>query len=304
MNMMEEMPKLSVVIPVYNGAKFISDALDSIFGQDYENIEVIVVDDRSTDNTIEVLQSYPQAIKIIRNKNNSGASHSRNQGIKHAVGEYIAFLDADDVWLKNKLTRQVKAMIANPEAGLIYGGATLVNFGEDSSKLLSQESENTKLEKKSTLDIFRNPYFSTSTILVKKSLCEDVGYFREDLKTAEDVDFVLKLSNLCEFLAMNAPLSLTRRVENSLGSADSSYQDNLDVVSFFLKNNPDFTIKNRKVANKVQRKIYDDWLENLVFKRKISQALNVGLSSITKVPLSTRTIKLICKALVLRLRYK
>ena len=147
MKIVEEMPKLSVVIPVYNGAKFISDALDSIFSQHYENIEVIVVDDCSTDNTIEVLQSYPQSIKIIRNKINSGASHSRNQGIKNAEGEYIAFLDADDVWSKNKLSRQITAMIANPSVGLIYGAATLVNFGEDSTDLSSHDAEDISFEK-------------------------------------------------------------------------------------------------------------------------------------------------------------
>lgn len=298
MNKVDVYPKVSVVIPVYNGADFILDALDSVFLQDYSNVEVLVIDDCSTDATMNVLGKCKYPIQVLKNKINSGASHSRNKGIKNSTGKYIAFLDADDVWFKNKLCRQVTLMSKNSEAGLVYGASRLTNYSKKSNYQLTESLGDISFRKVSLNEVFVNPYFSTSTILIKRELCNQLGGFREDLDTAEDIDFVIKVALESTILAMNAPLSLTRRVENSLGSSISSYKDNLRVVDDFMNSHELFK-NNNKLVKQVRQKIYNDWLEELVHKRNTSEAIKVGFSSMSKVPPKVRTLKLLAKSILL-----
>ena len=299
MNDLENFPKVSVVIPVYNGAGFVFDALDSVFYQDYPNMEVIVINDCSTDDTLMVLNSYPHPIKVITNKNNEGASYTRNQGIREACGKFIAFLDADDIWVKNKLTQQIKLLLDHQNVGLIYGKSKLTTYVNSEKIDIDEFINGSNYELKSLKDVFLNPYFSTSTIVVKTALCMAVGLFKEELKTAEDVDFVLEIASKAPVIKMNSVLSSTRRLENSLGSADSSYQDNLQVIKQFLKKHPNFLIEHKLLINKVIRKIYDDWIDNLVFQRKINSAISIGLTSLTKCNPSKKTFYLLAKALAL-----
>src|SRR5262245_30132400 len=99
-------PLVSVVIPAYNCARFIGEALDSVFAQDYPELEVVVVDDGSTDDTCAVVEGYGDRVKLIRQRN-AGAAVARNEGMRRASGEYVAFLDSDDLWLPGKLRLQI-----------------------------------------------------------------------------------------------------------------------------------------------------------------------------------------------------
>lgn len=106
---MEEL--VSVIMPNYNGAKYIKDSIDSVLAQTYQNWELIIVDDCSTDNSLEVIAQYQdERIKVFKNEKNSGAAVSRNKAIENATGRYIAFLDSDDLWLENKLALQLEFM--------------------------------------------------------------------------------------------------------------------------------------------------------------------------------------------------
>ena len=111
-------PLVSVIIPTYNSSQYIKEAIDSVLAQTYKNFEIIVIDDGSTDNTKEVLAPYLSVIKYIY-KNNGGPASARNRGIKEANGEFVAFLDADDVWKPDRLARGVDILDQRPEVGLI-----------------------------------------------------------------------------------------------------------------------------------------------------------------------------------------
>ena len=114
------MPKVSVIIPTYNRAEYLPDAIDSVLAQTFRDFEVIIIDDGSTDNTREIIEKYikryPQIIRPFYQMN-SGASVARNKGIEEARGEYIAFLDSDDVWLSKKLERQVSVLERDKKIG-------------------------------------------------------------------------------------------------------------------------------------------------------------------------------------------
>lgn len=121
---------VSVIIPAYNAEKIVSEAVESVLRQTYPNFEVIVIDDCSKDGTYSVLEELSQKdsrVRIFKNEKNSGVSETRNRGVSLAKGEYIAFLDSDDVWNENKLECQLELMTAHPECPLSYTGVSHMN---------------------------------------------------------------------------------------------------------------------------------------------------------------------------------
>lgn len=115
-------PRVSVIVPTYNRASFISAAIDSALSQGYENLEIVVVDDGSTDHTQQVLSAYEGQVRYIYQEN-QGEAVARNTGIAASSGEFIAFLDSDDIWLPNKLTKQVNFLMNHPEIGMVASHA-------------------------------------------------------------------------------------------------------------------------------------------------------------------------------------
>src|SRR4030067_1442187 len=111
-------PLIIIIIPVYNAEQYLPETLDSVFTQTYTNIEVITVDDGSTDKSAEIIKRYP-AVKYIRQKN-GGVSNARNSGIKASSGDYIAFLDQDDLWLPEKLKIQLEIASRHQESGIFF----------------------------------------------------------------------------------------------------------------------------------------------------------------------------------------
>src|SRR5262249_46275201 len=113
------MPKVSVVMPVYNGERFLRESLESVFAQTFQDFEMLCVDDGSTDRSASILQQYGPRIRVVRQEN-AGQSAARNAGVALAQGRYIAFLDQDDLWYPSKLMSQVAAIEANPHAVLVH----------------------------------------------------------------------------------------------------------------------------------------------------------------------------------------
>ena len=111
---MDKQPLVSIITPVYNSANYVKRTIGSVLNQTYKNFELLIIDDCSTDNTINIVNSYDdKRIKVIKSDRNYGAAHSRNVGICESAGDYIAFLDGDDCWISNKLEKQLNFMIDN-----------------------------------------------------------------------------------------------------------------------------------------------------------------------------------------------
>ena len=142
-------PLVSVIIPNYNYGHFLAQSIDSVLAQTYPNIEIIVVDDGSSDDSAEVLMTYSDKIKWIK-QSNQGVSAARNKGTAASKGELIAFLDADDVWLPEKIEKQVRVFHAENEIGLVHCG--LVDF-DDEGNLLSKQLDG--MEGSIALDLLR-----------------------------------------------------------------------------------------------------------------------------------------------------
>lgn len=217
------MPKVSVIIPVYNCAEFINDAVESVLVQTYKDYEIIIVDDGSTDNLRERLELFADKIRYIHQEN-KGHSCARNTGIKQARGEFIAFLDADDIWLPDKLKLQIAVFRANPKIGLVH--ADICRFsGEDKEGCTAPARKNFPDEfiQRHSGNIFdtffcREIFISCLTVIVKKECFDRVGFFDENLARLgfEDSDMWLRILWRYEALYIHKPLALYRIRPNSM----------------------------------------------------------------------------------------
>jgi glycosyltransferase involved in cell wall biosynthesis len=191
-------PLVSAIIPNYNYARYVGEAVESALAQTYPNIEVIVVDDGSTDNSLEVLERYQGRIKLIQQKN-SGVCVARNRGVEESTGEYIAFLDADDVWLPEKLSVQMQGFQASTKAVFSNCGMRLIDLdGECVGTLTEGKSGDVS----TYLLSFDGPAVvgAASTGIVSRKVFESVGGFDPRLSTAADWDFCFRVAQLGEFI--------------------------------------------------------------------------------------------------------
>ena len=194
---------VSVVIPVYNRAKLLARAIDSVLSQTCRDFELIVVDDGSTDNTAMVARGYGGDLVYIHQKN-KGAAAARNAGIRAANFDLISFLDSDDWFLKHKLEQQIAAMAGNPEY--------LVSHTQEKWLRRGRHLNQKKRHRKAHGDLFPRCLelcaVGMSTIMVRRELFEQVGMFDESLPCCEDYDLWLRVATRYPFLLVDQPLTV------------------------------------------------------------------------------------------------
>lgn len=194
---------ISVVIPAYNCEKHIKRALDSVLAQTRRPDEIIVVDDGSTDRTAEIADSFGSKIKLIKQEN-AGASVARNTGIQAATGQWIAFLDADDEWLPEKLQIQLEHLKRNPQLQWTSSNSFRCNCNNNHKKMIElpeERTEDTKLrsDQKEYFDDYFQAYLNhatgnTDTMLIKKNLLVEAGLFRKGQLRINDVDMWIRIA--------------------------------------------------------------------------------------------------------------
>ena len=184
------MPKVSVILPTYNRLPMLKEAMDSVLAQNFEDMELIVVDDGSTDGTAEEMKRYGGRVKLIQHSRNRGVSAARNKGILHARGKYIAFLDSDDLWVKGKLRIQVSFLDDNPHYPICYTDEIWIRRGKRVNPMIKHAKYSGWIfEKCLPLCII-----SPSSVMMKRTLFSKVGLFDEALPVCEDYDFWLRVS--------------------------------------------------------------------------------------------------------------
>ncbi len=193
-------PRVSVIVPVYNGAKTVAEALQSVFAQSYKDYEVIVVNDGSTDSTAEVLAGFGDKIRLISLGQNGGQSAARNLGASQARGDYLAFLDQDDIWYTHKLEWQVAVLDDNPELGLVYSDLDEI---DEQGRYKTWEVHKTfgmSHPKTSLVSVLINDVFILpSTVVCRKECFAQVSGFDTRLSGYEDDDLWIRLWPVCRF---------------------------------------------------------------------------------------------------------
>lgn len=201
-------PLISVVIPAYNAARTLNATVLSVFEQSVQDFEIIIVDDGSKDNTVEIAEAIGDSrVQVIR-QTNGGASAARNTGIKAARGEYVAFLDADDLWMPHKLERQLEVLTNEKDITAVQSGVYYVN---NDLEIISVgrcfESKDVLLE---TL-FFQNLPGLMSTLIVKRDQFDSIGVFDTKLVILEDWELAIRLSRYCNLKSIEEPLALYRQ---------------------------------------------------------------------------------------------
>jgi len=186
------MPALvSVIIPTYNRAATLERALSSVITQTYQNIEIIIIDDGSTDNTASLLSqgAIDSSPFIYLKQKHKGVSPARNKGISQAKGEFIAFLDSDDEWLPKKLERQIEFMQNNPSELIVQSDELWIRNG----KKVNPHKKHQKVGGKFFSEALNLCLVTTSSVLCRKELFEKAGVFDEKLPACEDYDWYLRI---------------------------------------------------------------------------------------------------------------
>lgn len=241
----ENKPIVSIIIPTYNRERLIARSVKSVLNQTYQDFELIIVDDASTDNTEEVVSSFnDERIRYVRHKENKGEAAARNTGIKAARGDYIAYQDSDDEWFPEKLARQIELLQdASPEVGVIYTGfwktenhkRTYIPFSWVNQK-------NGDIHK----ELLKGNFIGSPVVLIKKECFSEVGLFDERLRNLVDWEMWLRISKHYHFRCADEPLVVAHYDSDNASDNPDSLIDALELV--LEKNRDEFELEKKLLA--------------------------------------------------------
>ena len=288
-----DVPKVSVVIPLYNTERYIRECINSVLQQQFDDFEVLVVDDGSTDRSARYVQQFADHRVRYIFQENRGLPGARNTGIRHARGDYIAFLDADDYWHPSKLERHVKHLDGNPRLGVSYSGSAFIN--QDSN--LIGVHQDPKLFGISAQDIYcMNPIGNGSAPVIRKATFDSIEfksprcvgnelwYFDEKFRQSEDVECWMRiaLNTHWEFEGIAPRLTYYRVNEIGL-SANWKAQLNswLKMAAHINTYAPDFVTKNYRLAKAHQ---YRYLARRAIMSKEGLTAFNLLAKSIASHP--------------------
>lgn len=267
--------KVSIIIPTYNDATHIENAIKSILKQSFKDFEIILIDDGSTDNTKDVLDPYIKSNSIVYlYQNNKGQSFAKNRGVSITHGEYIAFLDSDDEWIdKDKLKIQVEFLDNNPEYILV--GTNGIIIDENKNKIMDYIVPETDLLIRESI-LLKNPFIQSS-VVVRKHYINQIGLFLErEYVYAEDYNLWLRLGLLGKFCNLKYPMTMymIRERNQSLSNKRNILKSNITFIKEFKNKYPNYKkalffnyfkyfiynllqlIKNKKLRNKMINYLY------------------------------------------------
>lgn len=235
-------PCVSIVIPTYNRAHLIKKSLKSVLNQTYQNFEIIVVDDGSTDNTQEILESFNEnRIKYIKHKQNKGTAAARNTGIKHSKCDFIAFQDSDDEWFPEKLEKEMKAFENSTiKVGVVYTGLWYV---KNNSKKYVPYPQITKKEGNIHDELLTGNFVSGLSV-IRKICFEKLGLFNESLPSLEDWELYIRISKYFCFKFIDEPLAAAYC---SSDSASINYSNLTKSSELILEKHFEYFNKNKKI---------------------------------------------------------
>lgn len=222
------MPRVSIIVPTFNCARYLGRALDSALSQIYRDYEILVVDDGSTDETRELVDRYGGKVRYFYQAN-GGLSSARNLALSKASGEFIAYLDADDMWYPQKLERQVAFLDRNRDCGLVHSDVTVIDEMDRVIYLQVNKERGRKVPRGGcTRDLLRENHVLILTVLERRDCIERAGTFDERLKETQDyLHWMLLAMDGIPFGYISEPLAKYRWRRDSLSSSTRGTQEDL-----------------------------------------------------------------------------
>ena len=210
---------VSVIIPVYNGERYLGEAIESALAQDYRPIEVIVVNDGSADNTEAIAKRYEKDIIYVRQENR-GPAAARNRGLHMSHGEFVGFLDADDLWSTNKLTLHLEPMAADPSLEIVLGLSQVMRLQDGNDKVIFKKWHDPIL-----ILLF-------GAALIRRSVFEKFGFFDETLRHSEDTDWFMRVREMGVSMTIIQEVTLFYRQHESNMTLDSVARNRFFIKAF------------------------------------------------------------------------
>lgn len=283
--MNSDLPEVSVIIPVFNCEKYLSESIGSVIFQTYKNWEIIVVDDGSIDRSSKILDRYKNLlsskIKVIVQER-KGPSTARNRAISASSGEYIAFLDCDDIWLPEKLEKQIEFLEQERRTGLLYSDCYIINGSTE-----NRYSSVTKPHRGWTFNrLLDKNFIPTSTVVIKKQVLDEIGLFDLDLWISQDYDLWLRIARTYRVDFIDQPL--TRYRVHDLGisrNVDVMIDEDLGIMEYWVKKIPDMESEVKdQIRKKKARLHYHQALYNY-HARRVGKAFKSFMkSAICRLP--------------------
>ncbi|MDF1643113.1 MAG: glycosyltransferase [Pseudomonadales bacterium] len=280
------LPLVSVVIPAYECERYIVEALDSVFAQDYVNLEVIVINDGSTDTTLELLKEYKHKITIL-DQSNSGSAVARNAGMAIAKGDYIAFLDSDDKWLPGKLQAQVNFLEQNLGFGLVCsnwvtwspdenGDFHSIEVGDD--HLASQDGRH--FSGWLYCDLLFDCVVWTSSVLIRRTIFEQVGDFNAHLRRGQDYDYWIRASRITKMHKLDQVYAIYRMNNQSVTNRPNEINFGYKVLTNAINKWGYQCVSGKAVDKKLVERYLAEVCFSFAYYHLSSGSINVARNSI------------------------
>ena len=310
------MKAVSVIIPTYNCAKYVVNAIKSVLCQSYRIYEIIIIDDGSTDETRDVIRPYMKDVVYIFQEN-KGLPGARNRGLREATGDFIAFLDADDLWLNDKLEIQIQVFEAFPSVGIVFSNFSV--FTEDGDREENYfekcfpifEENNITLEdifkykrkirckkKQDEVQIyygnvashlFQGNFILPSSVVMRKSIVDHLGGFDENYRIAEETDFFLRVCTLYDAAYVDRTLVdyLIKRVGNLTGSPNTErlIRNAITIQRKYLEAHPDLYDSKKSLFDRAVAKSYARLAYYFLTMKNNKDARIEARSSISRNPI-------------------
>lgn len=252
-------PLVTICLPTYNAGKTVKKTLDSILNQTYQNLEIIIVDNASTDNTLEIVhENYDNRMRIFRNETNIGAENNWNRCLEKAKGEYIAIFHADDVYLPTMIEKQLSCFLQYPDIGAVFTSANFIDengniFGEFPLPAIFNEKQVVNFDEIFPLILENYNFFMCPSAIVKGELYKDLSPFRyEKFLSSSDLDMWLRILERCPVAILKDKLMCYRVSENSgtfkINNMRTEKADFFKVIEYYLQKYPEIELSSKTLT--------------------------------------------------------
>ena len=244
-------PKVSVIMNCFNCSKYLEEAIDSVYAQTYKNWEIIFWDNASTDNSAEIAKKHDNKLRYFSSDKTVPLGHARNFAIEKASGEYIAFLDCDDVWLPHKLKKEMEIFDTKRDVMLVYSNCYVVDSDGNTIRTAFESQKPVRGHIFNEL-LSRYNFIPLLTAVVKKEVLNEIGLFKNDYQIAADYDLFLKIAYKYPVDYVEQSLAKYRVHDSNFSiNQDIGIREELEIMNKWLRINP---ILNDELGNKIKTK--------------------------------------------------
>ena len=244
-------PRVSVIMNCLNCAKYLREAIDSVYAQTYTNWEIIFWDNASTDDSAEIAKSYDSKLRYFCGETTVPLGHARNLAIENARGKCIAFLDCDDMWLPEKLEKQMELLEKNPDVMLVYSNSCTVDYMGNVLKISFDSGKPERGEIFNEL-LSRYNFIPLLTVVIRKDVLDEVGLFDNRYNVAEEYDLFLRIAYKHPVDYVEEPLARYRVHESNVShNRDAGIREELEILNTWLRSDP---VLKRELGSKIRMK--------------------------------------------------